>query len=944
MTMKNNQGETSKTAPETAARRQAAVRINLAAGLLLFFASVPTLVTQPPEVSLSYVGNIITLAMSLISFMGAWVSYRYDATRGGMLFIGALLLVSLGIPFYANGLGFQSGIIVIAIVTGVAVTTLPASLAASVSIIAVVVEAAVILGDLYLPDFGIGELKSQYINPFLIVIILVFAYYALRQYSSYTFRAKLIIAFLLVAVTAISAVAIGLNTIGKNELSRQAGVSLSELSNNLAESVGANLASEISLLQTVGAQFEESADEANQAYSGKSEDEIFQQVNSLDAVWRAAETDSEFVQTIVSNDLADELREFQQTSPQHVELFITDRHGANLAATNRTSDYYQADEGWWQSAYNGGKGAIFISQPELDESSNTYAVLMAIPLYYEGQVAGILRSTLDVTSLTTLLDKEKVTDLGHADLRVGSDQLLGDETLTSEEITALQGSAGSFSEFAFENEPSLVSEQKVAAPAGSSAEQAVTNLNWSVIVHQSLDQALLPVKNQARATISISMLVLALAVIFGYIVAQWIASPIVNLTAIASQIAQGDLNARAVIQTQDEIGALSDSFNHMTSQLQDTLKGLEQRVTERTADLDQARLQSEKRARDLQSISEISQIISSEQRLDILLPLITRLVSEKFGFYHAGIFLTDKIRQHAVLQAANSEGGQRMLHRGHRLELGSGIVGTVAQTGIARVALDVGVDAVFFDNPDLSATRSEMAIPLNARGTTIGALDVQSVKPGEFTDNIVNTLGILGDQIAIAIENARLFERTQQALTEAQTLYSQYLQKEWKAFRSATTNVGYHQSTTGGKPLETPLETEAIKDALRHGEIVIGGNGSDTEPAMIVPIKLRGETIGVLNIKAPSKDRKWSRDEIAMIESVSERLALALENARLFEETNRRAERERIVSEITGKIRSVNDPQVMIQTALEELRSVLGASRVQVIPQPSGDGKQNELK
>lgn len=141
------------------------------------------------------------------------------------------------------------------------------------------------------------------------------------------------------------------------------------------------------------------------------------------------------------------------------------------------------------------------------------------------------------------------------------------------------------------------------------------------------------------------------------------------------------------------------------------------------------------------------------------------------------------------------------------------------------------------------------------------------------------------------------------------------------------------------------MESDEIKQAVQRGEIVLGDNGSQTEPVIIVPIKLRGETIGVLNIKAPEKNRRWSRDEINMIESVSERLGLALENARLFEETNRRAERERVVSEITGKIRSVNDPQVMIQTALEELRNVLGASRVQVIPQTSaGNVVENQKK
>lgn len=145
--------------------------------------------------------------------------------------------------------------------------------------------------------------------------------------------------------------------------------------------------------------------------------------------------------------------------------------------------------------------------------------------------------------------------------------------------------------------------------------------------------------------------------------------------------------------------------------------------------------------------------------------------------------------------------------------------------------------------------------------------------------------------------------------------------------------------------MEAPIESAEIKQAIQRGEIVVSESGSQTEPVIIVPIKLRGETIGALNIKAPEKNRRWSRDEINMIESVSERLGLALENARLFEETNRRAERERVVSEITGKIRSVNDPQVMIQTALEELRNVLGASRVQVIPQTSaGNVVENQKK
>jgi GAF domain-containing protein/HAMP domain-containing protein len=426
------------------------------------------------------------------------------------------------------------------------------------------------------------------------------------------------------------------------------------------------------------------------------------------------------------------------------------------------------------------------------------------------------------------------------------------------------------------------------------------------------------------------------AFLLGQNIMSSISEPLVHLIDASQQLAAGNLSTRVKVQGSAELEKVARAFNEMATDL-DTDKSA---LTIRAKELEVANRLNEKRARNLQHISDISRIISQEQKLDILLPMVTRLVSENFGFYHTGIFLLDENRRYALLQAANSEGGQRMLNRGHRLEVGqTGIVGNVALTGKPRIALDVGADAVFFDNPDLPATRSEMAVPLNVRGETIGVLDVQSTKSGEFTENESNMLGILADQVAITIENSRLFAKTQQALTEVQTLYNQYLQKEWKSFRSESANVGYQQSLTGGKPIETLVESDDIRSAVQSGETILANEETQTEPVIVVPIKLRGQTIGVLNVKGSSKARQWSRDEINMIQSVSERLALALENARLFEETNRRAERERLVSDITGKIRSVNDPQVMIQTAMDELRNALGASRVQIIPQAV---KENE--
>jgi len=368
-------------------------------------------------------------------------------------------------------------------------------------------------------------------------------------------------------------------------------------------------------------------------------------------------------------------------------------------------------------------------------------------------------------------------------------------------------------------------------------------------------------------------------------------------------------------------------------QLTELHADLELRVEERTLELanrnealDSANTHIQRRAEQFEALTQVTQAITSIRDLQELLPRIAAVISERFGFYHVGVFLLDEVNEYAVLSATNSEGGQKMLERKHRLRVGQeGIVGNVTSIGEPRIAMDVGQDPVFFNNPDLPNTHSEMALPLRSADRIVGALDVQSKETGAFTDEDIQMLSLLANQVSLAIDNARLFDETRIALAEAEAVSRQLTREAWGRLSLEHSLVGYRYNIAGASPLNELIDlTESDK----------GKNQSRSMEAsqIVVPIELRGETIGSLVVQSPSA-AALNQDQIDLIKAVAERVALSAENARLFEETSRRAERERLVSDITGKIRSVNDPQAMVKTAIEELRNALGATRVEVIPQ-----------
>ena len=339
---------------------------------------------------------------------------------------------------------------------------------------------------------------------------------------------------------------------------------------------------------------------------------------------------------------------------------------------------------------------------------------------------------------------------------------------------------------------------------------------------------------------------------------------------------------------------------------------LEQRVEARTQELVVANQQTTRRSKQLTAIAELARSLTDIQNLDNLLPAITNFVSERLDFYHTGIFLNDDNQIYAVLRAANSEGGQKMLARGHKLRIGEeGIVGYAIKTGKPRIALDVGADSVYFDNPDLPETRSEMALPLRLGSEYIGALDIQSTEANAFSTEDMAVFTTLADQIAVAIQNARLLLQAQSALHETEEAYAEQTGKAWLNFMKTQSISGYHYDGSEPKPLTS--------------------NGkSEFDAGITLPIRLRGRAIGKLKLKTTNKDRTWSAEEIALAEAAIERAALSLESARLLEDAQRRAARELTIGEMTTKIGASTDMDAILRATVSELGRQISGAKIAV--------------
>ncbi len=381
-------------------------------------------------------------------------------------------------------------------------------------------------------------------------------------------------------------------------------------------------------------------------------------------------------------------------------------------------------------------------------------------------------------------------------------------------------------------------------------------------------------------------------------------SPTRRLLDAATRVSQGRaLGEIAPLRQRDELGGLYNAFIVLTSQLRQDIRALEERVAQRT--------------RDIEATRDIGQIISSIHDLDILLTQVVDLIRQRFpAIYHAQVFLVDTRGEFAVLRVSTGEAGEKLLARGHRLAVGSqSVIGQVTVQGQPVVALDTSTSPIHRVNELLPDTRAELALPLRSGAMVIGALDLQSTQVEAFTEADIRLFQSIADQLSIAITNAELFAESRARVAEIEELNRQLIGEAWRNYASARRNR-LPAASTGG---DEKGWSEFQRHAIQTGEVV--EFLSDDQVTLAVPVSLRGEVLGAVEWDMPRASYNENVRQLA--QELAARLAITADNARLFEQSQRLAERERLVNTIASKLTEQTDVTQILKIAVQEVGHAL---------------------
>lgn len=656
------------------------------------------------------------------------------------------------------------------------------------------------------------------------------------------------------------------------------------------------------------------------------------------------------------------LADFTSVHSELAELFITNAQGAVIASNGTIpTDYIQSDEAWWQATWNFGNGAIFIdSQTEFDESTGRQGLRLAVPILAEDGIIGVVRSTFDVTAIANQLEELRLGETGETlilnnqgHIVVASQASAGRFTFPEEffigqsanDLHYMQDNTGesylaAFSQIgrASSQPQGELTDDSLSANISSRILAAIEGQNWYVAVVQSEAEALAIVNEQSIGVVLVALTTLGVLILLGYLLASYVTRPVAKLAAAAENIGRdGNWSLDLDIRRNDELGLLSQAFNRMASTLSSSFASLEERVNERT--------------KDLETTADIASAANQVREIGDLISLTVNLIRDRFNYYYVQVYLIDETQTYAVLRDGTGYIGRRLLQKNHRLSLdGNSLVARALKSGSVSVVQDTSQDPNFLANELLPDTKSELTIPLRRKNAIIGVLDIQHNQTNTFTEDQQQLFQSLADQLAVTFENVQLLQdtalRARQLTRVAEVSIEAASNLNDEALLKTVVNLTrdnfdlYHAHiyllntrtqqlelvAGAGEPGDVmvesghqiPLDREhsLVAQCARNNISIIVNNVSENEyflpnpllpetrSELAVPLVVGEDVIGVLDVQS-DKVNFFSEEDASVHTTLAGQIAVVIQNARAYQSLEQaqhslRESEERLELALTG--------------------------------------------
>lgn len=942
--------------------------------------------------------DIFALAVSIL--IGGILIRRGRVSAGVWVIIWAAVITFVGTVMLIEGTGLVIGVglgILVAVIAG---QTLPSGSAARAISIGIAGAATSILLDQYLPPYRLPqpEATRTFLPGIIGAVVLLYGYVIAREFRNYSLRAKFTISVFV--ITGLSLGAYGYFTYlrasqtqdflsGKLQFNvrDQSKRKLSDSAVSEARVADNTFVEVTKSLQTL-ADYRASFYNQSAAFEGSAYWDAESLVQLEGGQYGNSPTDPASITLPNSIPLDDKIitelslsayldfiaPSILQSNPNVVAVYFISESGAttyypNIGLASLVPPDFDARTGVFYTLAtpeNNPERKPVWTPPYQDPAGMGLLVTNSIPVYDQrGDFRGVMGADVQLTRVTEqmasiqtnesgfsfLIDSEgriiSMTGAGYAFFGIQPEEVPVNETpkqvilgLGSENLQTVTGnmtqgmdgiaivSAGEAEYYmAYAPLETVGYSLALAAPADE--------LNASYIEARAI------VESEAETTQKLTTLILIGVLLAAAVLSQWtsgaLSRSLLQLRETAEQIAQGNLNARARVESKDEIGVLGETFNAMASQLRDLIGSLEQRVTERT--------------RALSTVAEVGTAASTILETDKLLQEVADLTKERFGFYHAHIYMLNEAGDRLVLASGAGEPGRQMVAEGRSIPLDreQSLVARAARERKGVIVNDVTQEPDFLPNPLLPDTRSELAAPMIVGENLVGVFDVQSDLVGRFTDEDANIQTALAAQIAVAVQNARLYAQAEATRQEAKSLVDYaaegiaILDLETELWAEPNENFAKvfgmtreEMSTTGPKIMSPPAQPDGRNSVEKAVEMINTAMEKGSHRFEWVHLKKDGTPfdceIGLVRMPG---NRPRLRQSILDI----------TERKRLETLTAQRAKQQEALNLITQKIQGAVTIESAMKVAARELGHALGMKPTMISLEPgalAGDGKDRK--